>query len=274
VTELNQTLIRALQVTEILQLRRQLSLKELAITTGFSKQSILRCLDTLIFRGWVRKRVNDGCYIWIGLPTVANNYNCQDWAKQCMGKVQQLSLATGLVADLALLDEHHKLTIVDSTRLRGSEGININVTGYQPSLAMTALGRAFWFAKSELKFNQSYQQILNTADLFERIYLQQGHWRQELECFQEYGYTQRLSTDYIPQIVKDSAASKAFAVAIIGPDEPLGALNLVWDKLQLDSEEVIKKHLPALLKCAEDIHKQLLKTSPIADNLRASKFDT
>ena len=267
-TELNQTLNRALQVTEILQLRRQLSLKELAITTGFSKQSILRCLDTLIYRGWVRKRVNDWCYIWIGLPTETNSHNCQARAKQCMGKVQQLSLETGLVADLALLNEHHRLAIVDSTRLRGSEGININVTGYQPSLAMTALGRAFWFAKSELKFNQSYQRILNDAGPSERKYLQQGHWRQELKCFQEYGYTQRLSTDYIPQIVKGSAASKAIAVAINGSSEPLGALNLVWDKLQLNSEEVIKQHLPTLLKCAEDIQKQLLKTSPFLDDPR------
>ena len=247
-TELNQTLNRALQLTDIIQLRRQLSLKALATATGFSKQSILRCLDTLIYRGWVRKRVNDWRYIWIGLPSQANSHSCQARAKQCMSRVQQLSLETGLVADLALLDEDYKLSIVDSTRLRGSEGININVTGYRPSLAMTALGRAFWFAQAEPLFEQSYQQILNDADINEREYLHQGSWRQALQCFQQYGYTQRQSNDYIPQIVKDSAASKAIAVAIKGAGEPLGAINLVWDNLQLDSEEVLKRHLPALLK--------------------------
>jgi len=259
VTELNQTLNRALQVAEMLQIRQQSSLKELANATGFTKQSILRSLDTLIYRGWVRKRVNDRRYIWVGLPTSKNSNNCQAKAKLSMPRVQQLSLDTGLVSDLALLNENNTLTIVDSTRLRGSEGININVTGYQPSLAMTALGRAFWFASPQATFDQLRQQIFNTAQLSEREYLQGSHWRQELQRFQQFGYTQRHSTDYIPQIVKDSAASKAIAVAIKGPNEPLGALNLVWDQLQVDTEEVIKQHLRALLECADDIAKQFAK---------------
>ncbi|MCJ8336969.1 MAG: helix-turn-helix domain-containing protein [Pseudomonadales bacterium] len=258
-SELNQNLNRGLQVAEILQDRLQLSLKELAAATGFTKQSILRTLETLIHRGWVRKRVNDWRYIWIGMPLATNFSNGQLMAKLSMGLVQQLSTSTGLVADLALLDDKGILTIIDSTRPRGSEGININVTGYQPSLSMTALGRAFWFANTELSFTLRYEQLLKNADFAERDYLQKKLWGKELQRFQKHAYTQRESTDYIPQIVKDSTASMAIAVVINGPQVPLGALNLVWDRMQLSCSEVVEKHLTALLRCAEDIQLQLVK---------------
>ncbi|MCJ8298697.1 MAG: helix-turn-helix domain-containing protein [Pseudomonadales bacterium] len=257
--ELNQSLNRGLQVAEILQNRLQLSQKELADATGFTKQSILRSLETLIHRGWVRKRVNDWRYIWIGMPAATNIINSQLMAQLSMGLLKELSTSTGLVADLALLDDNGILTIIDSTRPRGSEGININVTGYQPSLAMTALGRAFWFATTELSFALKYEQLIKNADLAERDYLQKKLWIKELQRFQKHAYTQRESTDYIPQIVKESTASMAIAVVIKGSQVPLGALNLVWDSQQLDCAEVVKKHLPALLQCAEDIQLQLVK---------------
>ncbi len=261
--ELNQTFNKGLQVIELLQLHQQLSLIELVDLTAMTKQSLLRCLETLMMRGWVRKRVNDWRYVWIGVPTSAHLKQHETWAKLSMPCLQNIALDEKMACDLALLNEKSVLTLIDSTRLRGSEGVNGYVAGYQPSLVMTALGRAYLFACSPSHFNKRFNEISHQGDLAERNFVHKERWQQEKQRISEQGFSLRKVDDYLPELITESLPSIAIAVPIKNANtsqskeslEPLGAINLVWQAQVYCLEEVVEKYLLTLQKVAGDISK-------------------
>lgn len=252
-SEKNQTFNKGLIIVELLQYHQQLHLAELAALTSMSKQSLLRCLSTLIDRGWVRKRVNDWRYIWIGLPGSADVKTHEIWAGKSMPIIQNMKLEKGIACDLALLNEMGDLTLVDSTRLRGSEGVNGYVAGYQPSLVMTALGRAYLFACTNSLFEKKYKQACHHGDLAERNFVQQARWKQESERINKHGYTIREVDDYISQLVTESFPSVAMAVPIKNETGSIGAINVVWQSQTFSNEQIVETYLKPLKNTAKAI---------------------
>ncbi len=263
--ELNQTFNKGLQVVELLQLHQQLSLVELVALTEMSKQSLLRCLETLVVRGWVRKRVNDWRYVWIGIASSSLIKQHEIWAKQIMPYIQKIPLKEGMACDLALLNEAAVLTLVDSTRSRGSEGVNGYVAGYQPSLVMTALGRAYLFACSKKEFDKKFSQISHQGDLAERNFINQTRWLQEKQRIEKQGFSLREVNDHLSQLITESLPSQAIAVPIIASKNSehrignqsaanaIGAINLVWQAQKYTFEEVKQEYLDILRVIAKDI---------------------
>lgn len=252
-SEINKTFYRGLLVVERLQENQQMTLVELVKQTGYTKQALLRSLDTLIALGWVRKRVNDWRYIWIGIrgSQVVKAY--ETWANACMPIIQKVELPLGMACDLAVPNMQGTLTLVDSTRKRTSEGINGYVAGYQPSLVMTALGRAYLFACSSEGYQQNYQSVVHHGSLAERNFVGSKRWYEEKSRLKQRGFTVRLETDYLSHLVTESLPSVAIAVALVANDEPLGALNIVWQESLIPMAEVIEKYLPRLRETAAEI---------------------
>lgn len=263
--ELNQTFNKGLQVIELLQLHQQLSLIELVDLTAMTKQSLLRCLETLVVRGWVRKRVNDWRYVWIGIATSSSIKQHEIWAKQMMPHLQSIPIREGMACDLALLNEAAVLTLVDSTRSRGSEGVNGYVAGYQPSLVMTALGRAYLFACTKTEFDNRFSQISHQGDLAERNFVSKARWLEEGQRIAQQGFTLREVNDHLTQLITESLPSLAIAVPIIAftntdqeisnqnKRQVIGAINLVWQAKKYTFEEIKQEYLAILKKAARDI---------------------
>ena len=263
--EVNQTFNKGLQIVELLQMHQQLSLVELVAQTAMTKQSLLRCLETLVVRGWVRKRVNDWRYVWIGIASSSSIKQHETRAKQMMPYIQALPLREGVACDLALINESDVLTLVDSTRSRGSEGVNGYVAGYQPSLVMTALGRAYLFACRAKEFDKKLSQISHQGDLAERNFVSKARWLEEERRIAKQGYTLREVNDHLSQLITESLPSQAIAVPVVlsassgqggshhNKGDTIGAINIVWQAQKYTLEEIEQEYLDVLKTAAKDI---------------------
>jgi DNA-binding IclR family transcriptional regulator len=255
--ESNQNLSKGLVIAQLMQQQQQLTLLELTRLSSFSKQSVLRCLTTFIDHGWLRKRINDGRYIWTGIPHSKDQNQIEKMADKCMPVLQSLSKATGHAADLALANKAATLCIVDSTRTKAVGGVNLCIAGYQPSLVMTALGRAYLLAHTPAFVDRKLREVAQSLDLTERNCLGSARWLQEKNRFKKLGYSVRHYEDYIPQLLTDSVPSLAIALPLLQGVQPIGAINLVWDDKDLSIEQFVEQHLNALSGSVEKIQQLL-----------------
>lgn len=258
--ESNHNLSKGLVIAQLMQQQQQLTLLELTQLSGFSKQSLLRCLTTFIKHGWLRKRVNDGRYIWGGIPNSKDENLIEKMADNCMPVLQHLSKVTGHAADLALVNKATALCIVDSTRTKAVGGVNLYIAGYHPSLVMTALGRAYLLAHNDDFIDSQLRKITHSGDLAERNYLFSSRWLQEKQRYNQLGYSVRQYEDYIPQLLTDSVPSQAIALPLLQEGQPIGAINLVWDDRSLTIEQFVALHLKELKSSVEVIHEVLANT--------------
>ena len=255
--ESNRNLSKGLAIAKLMQQQQQLTLLELTQLSGFSKQSVLRCLTTFIEHGWLRRRVNDGRYIWCGVPNSKAENQLENMADKVMPILQHLSKVTGHAADLALVNQRAALCIVDSTRTKAVGGVNLYIVGYHPSLVMTALGRAFLLAHKAPLVDVKLREIAHSGDLAERNYMGSERWLQEKQRFNKLGYSVRQYGDYIPQLLTDSVPSQAIALPLLQGKQPIGAINLVWDDKGFSIEQFVTLHLNQLNNSVEKIQQLL-----------------
>ncbi|MGB1237592.1 MAG: helix-turn-helix domain-containing protein [Pseudomonadales bacterium] len=252
-TELNHTFNKGLAVAECLQKYRQLNLAELIEQTGLSKQALLRVTATLVSRGWVRKRLNDKRYLWLGVSGQAERDAAELLATAARDELLALAERTGCAVDLALLNPQHQLYIADSTRSLANRGVNLYVAGYQPSLVMTALGRAYLLNCERPQIDAALNRITHFGDIAERYFLFTKRWQEEMSLCCERGYSLRFREDYIPQLLPESNPSLAIAIALVSKGRAIGAINLVWDDANRSIEDVMEQHFADLQHSAARI---------------------
>lgn len=252
--KLNRSIDRSVTVLEAIQSKGACSLALLAEQTGLPKPTLLRICATLEKRRWLIRRNSDGCYqLGSAFPNIGGMPEQMDRlvvvAKEA---IVRLSTLTGLGVDLAVGISDVRTEIADSTRAFKRHGVYPEVIGYRPSPVFSALGLSFLAALPRQETIKALQILAEKLPREERMALPQVP--KMLERNLKRGYSVRADGHW-GRAVDYGALPSAIAVPILANNQPVGAINLVWNTDQATVDAVVKTHLSGLQKTADTIGK-------------------
>jgi Transcriptional regulator len=251
-TKLNRSIDRGMSVLEVVHSCGRISLGALAARTSLPKPTVLRICATLEQRRWLFRRSSDGFYqLGSAFPQRAEMPNRID-KLVAVGKneIVKLSLETGLASDLAAGIGGGRVEIVDTSRIYKVHAIYPDAVGFRPSPILSALGLAFLFAMSGDERAKALQYQVDRLPYEEAKALPQ--LAKILSDTGARGYAIR-SQGHWGRAVDYGALPAAIAVPIVANDEPVGAVNLVWNASDQCLETVVKDHLAKLQSAAQTI---------------------
>lgn len=258
--KLNRSIDRGLVVLEVVHTSGTISLAMLAARTGLPKATLLRICATLEARRWLFRRGGDGNYqIGSAFPRGDRMPNRFDLlVGVAKNELLQLCRDTGLASDLAAGIGDGRVEIVDTTRHFKSHGIYPDSVGFRPSPILSALGVAFLFAMPGGERAKALQELANRLPREDAIALPQLGGI--LHGIKERGYAIRTEGHW-GRAVDYGELPMAIAIPILAKNEPVGALNLVWNHRNRLVEDVAKDHLARLQSAASTIGQAYQKRS-------------
>ena len=247
--KLNRSIDRGLTVLEVVQSSGSCSLSLLAKETGLPKPTLLRVCATLENRRWLIRQKSDGCYrLGSAFPSSAEMPEQTDRlvavSKQ---EIVKLSELTGMGVDIAVDIGNGRTEIVDSTRTYKQHGVYPEVIGYRPSPVFSALGLSFLAMLPKVEQAQCIKARTGKLARDERGALPQ--LPQLLNNILQQGYAVRADGHW-GRAVDYGALPSAVAAPILANNQPIGAINLVWNADRATVEGVVKKYLSNLQKAA------------------------
>ncbi len=165
-------------------------------------------------------------------------------------EIVRLSTLTGMGVDLAVGIGNGRTEIVDSTRTFKQHGVYPEVIGYRPSPVSSALGLSFLAGLSKDEQAKSIQALAGNLPREERGALPQ--LPQLLEDILKQGYAVRADGHW-GRAVDYGALPSAIAAPILANNQPIGAVNLVWNADQTTVDDVVGMHLSTLCAAATTI---------------------
>lgn len=251
-TKLNRSIERGLDVLKVVHASGAISLARLAAKTNLPKPTLLRICATLEVQRWLNRRKNDGFYqIGSAFPRADGMPKMVDrLVAVSKDEVVKLSDETGLAVDLAASVGGGRVEIVDSTRSFTNHGIFPDVVGFRPSPLYSALGLAYLNALPATSRSQALLQLAETLPRGDTSALPQ--LPKLFQAISLKGYAAR-ATGHWGRAVDYGALPDAIAVAIIVKNEPVGAINLVWNANDHSIEGIAERYLKRLGRSANTI---------------------
>ncbi len=245
--KMTRALERGLVVLECLESADAASLAELARATALPKATLLRLLSTLIGRGWVYRRVNDGQYVLSATIGGQRRENVAwaNYTRMVVPILRHLTRATGLAADLTAVKGAGLLEVIESTRKRGETTVDPWVAGYRPSLVFSSPGRAI-LAASEPDLRDRYIAMVMRSDSpAEQFHVSSGALAREIRATAARGYAQRQA-GYWPSSSDFGDEPMDIAVPVHLGGRPRASISLVWPARQFEPKTIAAKHLSEL----------------------------
>ncbi len=238
---------RGLQILELLGTEPTVSLEDLHRRSGLAKATLLRILRTAIGAGWVHRRPSDGHY---QLARAVQDLGNRVGREHILGEVaapylEKLQRIAGWPSDIAISPSPGQIEILETSRFRAPFAINRLVLGFRPSMAFSALGRAY------LAFLPAEERALHLKWLRqsglqqERRYVASASFLRELEETKVRGYGCR-APGYWGRMIDHGDDLSAIAVPILQDDRVQAVLSLVWISNVMAQEDVIDRSLQDL----------------------------
>ncbi|SNZ21137.1 IclR family transcriptional regulator [Cohaesibacter gelatinilyticus] len=256
---LNRSVLRAMDILNVIAEHGPSSLAALAVRTGLPKATILRLCATMESQRWLVRRTGDGVYqIGSGMPGQGQKVAGFDLlVENAKDIILDLSQKTGLAVDLASDLGNGRIEIIDTTRSFDTHGIYPYCIGFRPSPFCSALGLAFLVALPQEDLKAALKDLSKHAMKTE---LPAVHRFDVLvRQIRANGYAQREKGHW-GRAVDYGVIPAAIAVPIIQDGRPIGALNLVWAEKNFAIDNVVNEYLTDLTAAA---HRIALKSNVV-----------
>lgn len=238
---------RGLQILELLGAEPTVSLEDLHRRSGLAKATLLRILRTAIEAGWVHRRPSDGHY---QLARAVQDLGNRVGREHILGEVaapylEELQRIAGWPSDIAVSPSPGQIEILETSRFRAPFAINRLVLGFRPSMAFSALGRAYLAFLPAAERDLHLKWLRQSGLQQERRYVASASFMQELEETKARGYGCR-APGYWGRMIDHGDDLSAIAVPIIQDDRVQAVLSLVWISNVMTQEDVIDRSLQDL----------------------------
>ncbi len=245
---------RGLQVLELLGAEPTVSLDELHRRSGLAKATLLRILRTAIEAGWVHRRPSDGHY---QLARAVQDLGNRVGREHILGEMaapylEKLQRVAGWPSDIAVSPSPGQIEILETSRFRAPFAINRLVLGFRPSMAFSALGRAYLAFLPREERAEHLRWLSQSGQQAERRYVSSPAFLQELEETKTRSYGCRAQ-GYWGRTVDHGAELSAIAVPIFQNAHVQAVLSLVWIGSVMEQEEVVERSLQDLKDTASAI---------------------
>ncbi len=241
----------ALRVLDVLaavnRLGTQAKLAELHFETGLDKATTLRMLETLTHAGYLLRDQDRATYRPTGKTlSLSSAYDRHVIASNLIGDdLIELRQRIGWPSDVALMDRDAMLVVKSS---RHSEPLHLQrATGFRAPLLVTSLGLAYLAAcpapEREYLIEQAAQDPARWNDLARKRDVLDAR----LNTIREQGYA--VMDESYSRGVYDSQFL-TIGVAIRCPNQVFGAINTIYLRSALSSEEAREKLLEPLTQLA------------------------
>ena len=238
---------RGLQILELLGAEPTVSLEDLHRRSGLAKATLLRILRTAIEAGWVHRRPSDGHY---QLARAVQDLGNRVGREHILGEVaapylEELQRIAGWPSDIAVSPSPGQIEILETSRFRAPFAINRLVLGFRPSMAFSALGRAYLAFLPAVERDLHLKWLRQSGLQQERRYVASASFMQELEETKARGYGCR-APGYWGRMIDHGDDLSAIAVPIIQYGRVQAVLSLVWISNVMTQEDVIDRSLQDL----------------------------
>ena len=238
---------RGLQILELLGAEPTVSLEDLHRRSGLAKATLLRILRTAIEAGWVHRRPSDGHY---QLARAVQDLGNRVGREHILGEVaapylEELQRIAGWPSDIAVSPSPGQIEILETSRFRAPFAINRLVLGFRPSMAFSALGRAYLAFLPTAERDLHLKWLRQSGLQQERRYVASASFMQELEETKARGYGCR-APGYWGRMIDHGDDLSAIAVPIIQDGRVQAVLSLVWISNVMTQEDVIDRSLQDL----------------------------
>lgn len=232
---------RGLAVIEHLAQNGHSSLADLRKSTGLTNPTLLRILNTLIERSWVRRNIVEGRYELSHALGAVLGENARGHALAELAAPYLLELKTrqaGWPSDVSAVIEPGRIEIVESTRLRGPMAPTRTGLGLRPSMVLSAHGRAILAFSSPEVSKRHLDRIEATGTKEERLWIQSGRLGKVIEKTRAQGFGEREAAYWAPPFDPGPELG-AMAVPIMSSTGVHGTISLVWIADDMNVEEVL-----------------------------------
>lgn len=236
------SLERGLAVIEQLSNRGVSTLADLRRGTGLTNATLLRILETLQERGWVRRNIAEGQYelahsLGVRLGASAKAHPLAEAAAPIL--LGMKSRQTGLPSDLCTITGPGSLEVVESTRLRGPMAPVRTSLGIRPSMVLSAHGRAVLAFSPEDQSRLHLEAVAKSAKKAERPWLEAARLEAELQRTRARGYGLKEEDYFVENTLDPGPDLGAIAVPIVSASGIHGTVSLLWLRDDTTLEEVL-----------------------------------
>ncbi|NRA89342.1 MAG: helix-turn-helix domain-containing protein [Rhizobiales bacterium] len=247
--KLNKSIIRALNLLEIIVRDGPSSLSHLSTCANLPKPTVFRMCKTMLASSWLSQQSLNGSYvIGTGFPAPRKRGDIIDkLIMAAMPIINELSQHTKIAIDLAGPIGKGHTKIIFSTRNFLLHNIYAEVINFHLSPIRSALGSVYLAMLNDVNIEDilnGLEKILPASELPSLANSQEiiGNIRKN-------GYGIR-EDQYWAHMVDYGAQPNAVAIAIVKNKRPIGAMSLVWDSEQATIKQVVDKHLKDLQKAS------------------------
>jgi IclR family mhp operon transcriptional activator len=250
-----QSLQRSISVIEFLARHGEASLAELRAGTGLSNSTLLRILATLQDHKWVRRLLAEGRY---ELPfsfgnILVNSSRGLPLTEVASQHLIDLQKKIGWPSDIAVPLANGKMEILETTRIKGPLAPNRTAYGVRPSIVQSALGRAYLAHCAPDARTRLLDHIEEHGDKQDRLWITNGTITTILEQTRAQGYGER-ERGYWAEPVDFGPDVNAIAVPVMDKNGyAIASISLIWIRDVVPVEDLVKTHLSALRKAADQI---------------------
>lgn len=241
---------RGLVVLRTVRRQSEVSLGELHELTRIPKASLLRILKTLDEAGWVQRRVGDGVYMQ-RVPTEEADPATRHRTRVVEAAAPSLrSLQRKLPwpSDIAIRDGTRML-ILESNRPLSAIGINREVVGFHPDMALSAMGRAYLAYCPDSERRELLEALQRAGP---RPDHRPERLRAVLEKTRACGYAVRDVRHRGPD-AEGSSQFSAIAVPIMAGNRVAACLSCVWLTGVASESAIVATYLGLLQRTAAGI---------------------
>lgn len=245
-------LSRGLAVLRALEAGSSLDLHQLHKRTNLPKATLLRILATLERDGYIRRGIGDELYrTTVRQAPAAADEEAELLAEISAPVLDRLCQTTLWPSDLGVYRDG-AMRIQETTRPHTPFVINRDVLEYRIHILLSAMGRAYLAACDEEECAAILARLRSSSDPSDRIARQPEIVAALLCDTRKQGFALR-ATGYFARAGGGFAAMSAIAVPVLGPEGPVGAINLVWIASALSEPEFVQRHFAALKLAADEI---------------------
>jgi IclR family transcriptional regulator, mhp operon transcriptional activator len=263
------SLARGLQVLQMLQASRGMTLHDLFQLTAIPKASLLRILKTLMAEGLVWQRMADAAYV--------PSFSMAELARRIDGEIQLVEIASPILA--ALSEQIEWPSVLAVPRLTHMEVIETNAAhtyfdrialgpiGFRVNMLRSASGRAY-LAHCEAPIREAILDALRRSDRKGDLPARSADYvARALQDTRDQGYGLRdpdFGGHYDAPRSEVDDGRESIGVAIrIGAHVP-GAINITWTRKVHRRDKAVALFLPLARRAAADIATRLAQSQPIS----------
>lgn len=253
------SLERGLSVMTVLQDIGPASLKDIFLSSGLPRPTLLRILRTLEGAGLIRRGIGDGLYRnSFRLEKMVGKLDESDRLAEIAAPViNRLCQKALWPSDLAVLDGQGPfMTLKETSRPNSPFLLNHDQIGHQVSLALSAVGRVYLAHCGDNEREILIAQLSATGAPENRILRDRAKFDSILEDTRRLGYASRdpnFGGGQLPLRSQYDDGLDAIAVALPYDGGVLGCITILWIRKAASVEQIAGEYLDDLKDAATEI---------------------